>query len=123
MGGQTSHGFDTQKDGCQVPKVHVHRLLHRWGFSPKVPQKRFVNTASREEKEAFKKVQETLKQIPEGLTIAVQDESIFVHDVLARRKLWLPKGVRPVATNNWITSKDMRVWYTHYGRQTVVSAV
>jgi transposase len=28
----------------------------------------------------------------------VQDESVFVHDVLARRKLWLPKGVRPVAT-------------------------
>ena len=28
----------------------------------------------------------------------MQDESIFVHDVLARRKLWLPKGVRPVAT-------------------------
>ena len=28
----------------------------------------------------------------------MQDESIFVHDVLARRKLWLPKGVRPVVT-------------------------
>ena len=28
----------------------------------------------------------------------MQDESIFVHDVLAKRKLWLPKGVRPVAT-------------------------
>ena len=28
----------------------------------------------------------------------MQDESIFVHDVLAKRKLWLPKGVRPVVT-------------------------
>ena len=28
----------------------------------------------------------------------MQDESIFVHDVLAQRKLWLPKGVRPVVT-------------------------
>ena len=35
--------------------LHIYRLLHRWGFSPKVPQKRFVNTASKEEKEAFKK--------------------------------------------------------------------
>ena len=26
----------------------------------------------------------------------MQDESIFVRDVLAKRKLWLPKGVRPV---------------------------
>ena len=28
----------------------------------------------------------------------MQDESIFVHDVLVKRKLWLPKGVRPVVT-------------------------
>jgi transposase len=38
-------------------------------------------------------------QIPEGFTIvAVQDESIFVHDVIVRKKLWLPKGIRPVVT-------------------------
>jgi transposase len=28
----------------------------------------------------------------------VQDESIFVHDILIRRKLWLPKGIRSVVT-------------------------
>ena len=36
-------------------EVHVYRLLHKWGFKPKVPQRRFVNTASKEEKEQFKK--------------------------------------------------------------------
>jgi putative transposase len=36
-------------------EVHVRRLLHRWGLSPKVPQKRFVNIASAEEKKEFKK--------------------------------------------------------------------
>jgi putative transposase len=36
-------------------EVHVYRLLHKWGFSPKVPVKRFVNTASHEEKKQFKK--------------------------------------------------------------------
>ncbi|MFZ0510970.1 MAG: hypothetical protein WAM14_05145 [Candidatus Nitrosopolaris sp.] len=30
-------------------------MLHKWRFKPKVPQRRFVNTASKEEKEAFKK--------------------------------------------------------------------
>ncbi len=29
-------------------------------------------------------------------TIAVQDESIFVHDVIVKRKLWIPRGIRPV---------------------------
>jgi len=36
-------------------EVHVYRLLHKWGFRPKVPQRRFVNIASKEEKEQFKK--------------------------------------------------------------------
>jgi len=45
-----------------------------------------------------KGVQETPSQIPEGFTIAVQDESIFVHNVIVRRKLWLPKGTRPMVT-------------------------
>ena len=29
----------------------------------------------------------------------MQDESIFVHDVIVRRKLWLPIGIRPIATS------------------------
>ncbi|HXG05917.1 MAG TPA: helix-turn-helix domain-containing protein [Nitrososphaera sp.] len=45
-----------KKTGVRYHEVHVYRLLHKWGFSSKVPQnKRFVNTASEEEKEVFKK--------------------------------------------------------------------
>ena len=44
-----------KKTGVRYHQVHVYRLLHRWGFSPKAPQKRFVNTASEEEKKGFKK--------------------------------------------------------------------
>lgn len=37
-------------------EVHIYRLLHKWGFKPKVPQKRFVNTtASTKDKTKFKK--------------------------------------------------------------------
>ena len=39
-----------------------------------------------------------LSQIPQGFTVAIQDESIFIHDILVRRKLWLPKRIRPVVT-------------------------
>lgn len=35
--------------------THVYRLMHKWGFKEKVPQRRHVNTASIEEKEDFKK--------------------------------------------------------------------
>ncbi len=44
-----------KKTGVKYHKEHVRRLLHQWGFSPKVPQKRFVRTASKEEKNSFKK--------------------------------------------------------------------
>ena len=36
-------------------EVHIYRLLHKWGFKPTVPQRRFLNTTSKEEKGEFKK--------------------------------------------------------------------
>ena len=35
--------------------THVYRLMHKWGFKEKVPQRRHINTASIEEKQDFKK--------------------------------------------------------------------
>jgi putative transposase len=37
--------------------THVYRLLYKWGFKQKVPRRVHVNTASKEEKEEFKKEQ------------------------------------------------------------------
>ncbi len=44
-----------KKTGIKYNEVHIYRLLHKWGFEPKVPQKRFVKTATRKEKKEFKK--------------------------------------------------------------------
>ena len=44
------------KTGIRYHEVHIYRLLHKWGFSPKVPRKRFVNIASSKEKKQFKKM-------------------------------------------------------------------
>jgi putative transposase len=45
-----------RKTGVRYHEVHIYRLLHKWGFKPKVPQKRFVNTtASKKDKRKFKK--------------------------------------------------------------------
>ena len=44
-----------KKTGVRYHEVHIYRLLHKWGFKSKVPQKRFVNTASAKEKKRFKK--------------------------------------------------------------------
>jgi len=47
-----------KKSGIRYHYTHVYRLMHKWGFKQKVPRKTHVNTASREEKERFKKEQE-----------------------------------------------------------------
>ena len=44
--------------GIRYHYTHICRLLHKWGFKQKVPKQVHVNTASREEKERFKKEQE-----------------------------------------------------------------
>jgi putative transposase len=44
-----------KRTGVRYHEVHVYGLLHKWSFRPKVPQRRFVNIASKEEKEQFKK--------------------------------------------------------------------
>jgi transposase len=44
------------KTGIRYHEVQIYRLLHKWGFIPKVPRKRFVNTASSKEKKQFKKM-------------------------------------------------------------------
>lgn len=44
-----------KKTGVRYHEVHIYRLLHKWGFKPKVPQKRFVNAASVNDKRKFKK--------------------------------------------------------------------
>ena len=43
------------KTGVRYHEVHIYRLLHKWGFKSKVPQKRFVNSASKKDKKRFKK--------------------------------------------------------------------
>jgi transposase len=44
-----------KETGVKYHEVHIYRLLHKWGFSPKAPRKRFVNAASDKEKKQFQK--------------------------------------------------------------------
>ena len=46
-----------ERTGVKYHEVHIYRLLHRWGFIPKVPQMRFVNAASKNETSRFRKRQ------------------------------------------------------------------
>jgi putative transposase len=47
-----------RESGIQYHQIYIYTLLRKWGFKQKVPRKVHVNTASKEEKERFKKEQE-----------------------------------------------------------------
>jgi putative transposase len=44
-----------RESGKRYHYTHIYKILHKWGFKLKVPRKIHVNTASKEEKDAFKK--------------------------------------------------------------------
>ncbi len=46
-----------QESGIHYHHIYIYTLLRRWGFKQKVPRKSHVKTASKEEKERFKKGQ------------------------------------------------------------------
>jgi putative transposase len=44
-----------RENGIHYHRIYIYTLLRRWGFKQKVPRKVHVNTASKQEKERFKK--------------------------------------------------------------------
>ncbi len=44
-----------QESGIKYNHNYIYSILRRWGFKQKVPRKVHLNTASKEEKEDFKK--------------------------------------------------------------------
>jgi transposase len=60
---ESNHGWTTKqveeliikKSGIKYHCTHIYRILRKWGFKRKVPRKVHVNTASKEEKDDFKK--------------------------------------------------------------------
>jgi transposase len=60
QGWTTKQVYDiiTRESGIHYHQIYIYTLLRRWGFKQKVPRKVHVNTASKEEKERFKKEQE-----------------------------------------------------------------
>jgi hypothetical protein len=87
--------------------------LHQWGYTPKVPAKRFVNSATTDEKIWFKKKsrQKIATKLFHGFTVLSQDESISVHDTIVRKKMQDKKRSKAHSHHNdWFTSKDCSFW-------------
>ena len=56
----------------------------------------FQYCIKRRERTVQKKTRKVISNIPMGFHVLVEDESIFIHDALVRRRMWVPEGKRPI---------------------------
>ncbi len=67
-----------KKTGVRYHEVHIYRLIHKWGFSPNVPQKRLSILHLMRRKRLIKRgTGNTLANPGRIHYSSVQDESIF----------------------------------------------
>ncbi len=86
---ESSYGWTTKqveeliikKSGIKYHYIHIYRILRKWGFKQKVPRKVHVNTASQEEKDAFK------KRLPRYLWISTSSNSNNNNNKMKRKKM------------------------------------
>ena len=112
-----------ESGGTRYHYTYIYTVLtHKWGFKQKVPRKVHVNTASKEEKERFKKEPErywilSKKKISQQYLL---DESFFFYDSLVRR-VWIRKDERPVVKITGSPSRISFVWCYKFRRKTTIS--
>ena len=102
-----------KKTGIRYHEVHIYRLLHKWGFSPRFHRKDLLILHQKKRKRHSKRgTRNTLANPKRIHNSSTEDESIFVHDTLVKRKLWLLKGIRPVITVTGSHQRE-RVFLVH----------
>ncbi len=79
-----------EETGTTLYITNVRKIMHRNGLSPKAPRKIHVNRANKKAvqnwKYRFNKRVSRLEK--EGFIILMEDEAIFIHDVIVGRKYW-----------------------------------
>ncbi len=67
-------------------KVHIHRLLHKWGFNPRFHRKGSSEEPLRRRRKVLKKGTKGPGGLKKDGNVMVEDESIFMHDSVAKEK-------------------------------------
>ena len=84
--GKEMQDYILKNAGMKYSITHVGYLLRKWGYSQKVPVGVHANRASAEEIYTFQKdIAGVIKNDDEGIVAAIQDESIVITALRARR--------------------------------------
>ncbi len=80
--------------GVKLHITYVRKIMHRQNLSPKAPRKVHVSRANKKAVQNWKyRFNKRISRLEkEGFTILMEDEAIFIHDVIVGRKYWSPVG-------------------------------
>ena len=116
-----------KKSGIKYHYTHIYRIVKKWGFKQKVPRKVHVNTASKEEKDEFK------KRPARFLWIYPPRTERLCHSIFRRIFLLLRysgktcldrQGKKTCSKDNRFTRSFLFVWSCKYdGPKTVIQTV
>ena len=83
-----------EETGTRLHITNVRKIMHRYGLTPKVPQKVHINRASRDAVRSWQyRFDRRVSCLEEKrFTILDMDEAFFVYDVASGRKYWSPRG-------------------------------
>ena len=100
--------------GVKYTESGIRDMLHRYNFTPKVPDSTHKNKAACEEIEEWQKSLKRwiscLKR--DGFELYVQDETILMHDYVTKRGPWSPVG-----------QKILRVYFGDHQRRIIYGAI
>ena len=80
--------------GVKLHITYVRKIMHRHNLSPKAPRKIHVNRADKKAVQNWKyRFNRRVSRLEkDGFTVLMEDEAIFIHDVIVGRKYWSPVG-------------------------------
>ena len=78
-----------KETGVKLHITYVRKIMRQYNLSPKAPQKVHVNRAGKKAVQNWKyRFNKRVSRLQEGFTILMQDEALFVHDIIVGRKYW-----------------------------------
>ena len=112
-----------KKSGIKYHYTHIYRVVKKWGLKQKVPRKVHVNTASKEEKDEFKKRPEQIlvdiRHEQKDFAIVSLDESFFFYDISGKTCLDC-QGKKTCSKDNRFARTLLFVWSCKHGPKAAI---
>ena len=113
--GKEMQDYILKKTGTKYYITHVRHMLRQRGYSQKVPVVVHARRTSFEDTCTFQKeIVKVVKNDEDGITTAIQDETIVIADARPRKRGYTREGNTRIVHVYGLTLKDHSVWVDYH---------